>query len=382
MIYIIYLIDRVYNIDTMYSNVLEINTFTNSNEYKELIRTSYTNPVFDFNFPDLSIIKEGEIYIAYGTQSRPQEDSVLEYGALNGVNVPVLTSSNLVEWTYRGDALPFRWTWSNFTSFEGLDLNQTWAPSVIRRADGKYVMFVAAATSIAPEGHPNMGIGVAYSDSPIGPFLPVGDPLVQGNSFECIDPFPFYDPATGMNLLYYGSKGLPIMAMAMSESWLETDHRFIPVPVLWPDQNCPYEQQLIERFTMNLINGVYRPIYVAGNYPCLNGYVVKQGRGSSVFGPFERGGVLLKGNKNLISPGPSALTFDALNQMWLGYCAQKGINRFFRRAGCRRVFCLDRVTMNAAGWLEMGIGSPTITEQKNGPVTEVDLSQPSWVEFG
>ena len=55
-----------------------------------------------------------------------------------------------------------------------------WAPTIVRRADGKYVFYFVAASAI----------GAAVGDSPYGPFTPEPEPIVRRGTFDChtIDP--------------------------------------------------------------------------------------------------------------------------------------------------------------------------------------------------
>ena len=46
---------------------------------------TFTNPVYDKNFPDPGVLREGGTWFAYGTNNTAQ-------------NVPLLTSTDLVHW--------------------------------------------------------------------------------------------------------------------------------------------------------------------------------------------------------------------------------------------------------------------------------------------
>ena len=109
-------------------------------------RSTYKNPVYDANFPDPHIIRaEGE-YFAYSTND-------------SGANVPTLRSENLVDWVVGGDAMPELAPWTA--------PGKTWAPEVLHREDGKYVLYYTAAS--AAEG--KQCIGHALSESHERPFV-------------------------------------------------------------------------------------------------------------------------------------------------------------------------------------------------------------------
>src|SRR5213082_2418195 len=79
---------------------------------------TYTNAVWNHDFPDPFVLQVGGTYYAYATN--------------RGLNVPTIRSTDLVHWTSVGDALPHLPSWA------GPD--HTWAPSVIAAA-GKYVLY-------------------------------------------------------------------------------------------------------------------------------------------------------------------------------------------------------------------------------------------------
>ena len=54
---------------------------------------TFTNPVYDKNFPDPGVLRVGDTWFAYGTNDAVD-------------NVPLLTSPDLVHWTPRNDVLP------------------------------------------------------------------------------------------------------------------------------------------------------------------------------------------------------------------------------------------------------------------------------------
>jgi beta-xylosidase len=85
--------------------------------------------------PDPDIAWDGQQYVLHTTNST--------YG-----NVPTWTSTDLANWTYRGDALPTLPAWA--------DSGWTWAPTSIRRADGKWFLYFSAAVrgQRTPAGEP------------------------------------------------------------------------------------------------------------------------------------------------------------------------------------------------------------------------------------
>ncbi len=111
--------------------------------------------VLDRNFPDPDVTKFGNTYYAYATNE--------------GKNLPWATAPDPDgPWTYQStDALPTLGAWAK--------TGRTWAPDVSQRADGKYLLYYTAWHTASGR----QCIGAALSDSPGGPFAPVGTaPLV------------------------------------------------------------------------------------------------------------------------------------------------------------------------------------------------------------
>ena len=88
----------------------------------------YQNPVFDFDFPDPTVIRSSDGYFyAYATQT-----------VVNGnwINLQVARSADLVKWERLGDALPVKPTWANQTQ-------NFWAPHVTQVGDTYYMYYSA-----------------------------------------------------------------------------------------------------------------------------------------------------------------------------------------------------------------------------------------------
>jgi beta-xylosidase len=105
----------------------------------------FRNPVVAANMPDPSLLRVGDIFYLYTTQS-------------DQANVQTATSTNLVNWKPGRDALPAVGRWAT--------TGKTWAPEVIA-VGGQYVMFYTATDSASSK----QCIGRAASTSPDGPFV-------------------------------------------------------------------------------------------------------------------------------------------------------------------------------------------------------------------
>nr|MDQ3043153.1 family 43 glycosylhydrolase [Acidobacteriota bacterium] len=106
---------------------------------------TWSNPVFDFDFPDPTVVRAGDGYFyAYATQA-------VVNGKLH--HIQVARSNDLLNWERRADALPEKPVWAN----EGEP--KFWAPHV-SFADGKYYMYYSAD----PNTRKGLCLAVAVAD--------------------------------------------------------------------------------------------------------------------------------------------------------------------------------------------------------------------------
>jgi beta-xylosidase len=144
---------------------------------------TFTNPVFSDNFPDPGALLVGATWYAYGTNGPAG-------------NVPVLTSSDLVNWKPAGDVLPEVGKWA--------EPGNTWAPEVITGPDDTYLLYYTARSTATNR----QCIGVASATKPEGPFVDESDqPLIcQAGEGGSIDASPFTDE-NGDRWLYWKNDG-------------------------------------------------------------------------------------------------------------------------------------------------------------------------------
>jgi arabinan endo-1,5-alpha-L-arabinosidase len=162
----------------------------------------YQNPVFDFDFPDPTVIRAADGYFyAYATQT-------IVDGKLH--HIQAARSKDLINWQRLPDALPEKPVWADKPE------PKFWAPHV-SEADGKYFMYYSAD----PNTLTGLCLAVAVANSPAGPFKDVGKPLQCGESFINIDPMAFDDPKTGKRLLYWGSGFQPIKVRELAPNRIE-----------------------------------------------------------------------------------------------------------------------------------------------------------------
>lgn len=110
------------------------------------------------------------------------------------------SSDNLVEWKDEGIIFDVR----KQTSWAS---GNAWAPCIIeKKIDGKYKYFFYYSGNAGQA----KAIGVAVADSPTGPFIDFGKPIINRRPMgqkngQQIDVDVFCDPDTGENYLYWGN---------------------------------------------------------------------------------------------------------------------------------------------------------------------------------
>lgn len=205
---------------------------------------TFANPVYDTNFPDPFILRVGETYHAYSTNDA-------------AANVPTLRSEDLVNWKKGADAMPDLAPW--------VTPGKTWAPEVLRREGGGYVLYYTAASTA--EGR--QCVGRAVGDSPEGPFVDRAEkPLVcQAREGGSIDASPFVDGDGRLYLLWKNDgnavgRDTYIYAQRMSADGLD----LLGEPVRLFKQDAAWEGELVEAPVMWQRDGEYYLFYSANAY--------------------------------------------------------------------------------------------------------------------
>ena len=335
-------------------------------------------------FADPHVIRGHDgAYYAYGTTDPLNGRDRDETGALRFHRVPTARSTDLVNWTYVGDAFTTPPSWLAPTS--GM-----WAPDV-RFRDGRYHLYYVA-TDVADEvsGEPgctgDSAIGVATSDSPTGPWTDSGGPVVaprRGTSGTGCDFLWTFDPALvegsrGRSYLYYGSYYGGVHVRRLSEDGLRTDPATARQVVIGDRSEGTF---VVRR------RGWY---YLFGSATdcCrgpLTGYSVFAGRSRSPRGPFvDRDGVpftasrvggtpviSLNGNR-WVGPGHNSVITDEAGQDWFFYHAIDQGDPYLEApnplAINKRPMLLDRLDW-VDGWPSVRAGRWASDEPQPAPVT-------------
>ena len=347
---------------------------------------AYVNPVsrgFADTFADPSVIRAKDGYwYAYGTTDPLREGEGTRH------IIPTARSSDLVNWTYVGDAF----SESTLPGWAAPDA-ALWAPD-IRYLDGTYYLYyVVTQTTVTPGPNDN-AIGVATAPTPTGPWTDSGDPVVDPRPGASGNPDDFkwtFDPSEftdrdGTRYLYYGSYYGGIFVTQLSADGTEA----VGEPTMVAIDNR-YEGAYVVR------HGRWYYLFASEANCCAGpttGYSVFAGRSESPRGPFvDRDGIPLVasrvGGTIVVTPngntwvgtGHNAVVTDLAGQDWLLYHAIDrrdpyldepfGINQ--------RPMLLDRLdwvdgwpTVRAGRWASEGPQRAPVTDWAVGG--DVDLS--------
>jgi arabinan endo-1,5-alpha-L-arabinosidase len=312
----------------------------------------YTNPILDEDFPDPAVIRAPDgYYYAYGTQTERDGE---------WINIQVARSEDLIDWDYLGDALPEKPAWASTTQ-------DFWAPSVIY--DGSTYFLYYSATPDAYHHHERgHALAVATSDSPMGPFVDMGMPLLLGAGFEYIDPHAFDDPLTGRHLLYWGSGYQPIKVQELAPDRVSFVPDSDPIDLIWPNGRNGAFPRLVEAAWVIHHDGYFYLFYSGDN--CCGpdaDYGVMVARSESPTGPFEtleeaKGvphSLILFKNDRWLAPGHNCIVTDEAGQVWIMYHAID-VNRPRQtqedEINSRRILMMDPVDWHD-GWPWVGTPS-------------------------
>lgn len=261
----------------------------------------FVNPVIDRDFPDPDVLRVGDSYYAYATNS-------------GSTNIQTVRSEDLVEWESLPDALPTLPPWAK----PGF----TWAPEVTTAADGTtFVMYMTARDTASNK----QCIGVATSDKPEGPFQSASDtPLIcQLDEGGSIDASAFVDDDGSRYLLWKNDGNccgfttyLYLQRVSADGLALEGE----PTRLINNDQ--AWEGNLVEAPTLWKHEARYFLFYSANNYAGLN-YATGVASADTITGPYTKAPqpLLSSDLKNgaAFGPGGQDIVLDKEQEPWLLY---------------------------------------------------------------
>ncbi len=253
---------------------------------------TYTNPVWNHDFPDPFLLEYGGRFYAYATQT-------------NGYGYQVMESPDMVRWTHRGTAYIPPWSREHL-----------WAPEVVHYRGRFYLIHSAR--------NPQSGrhdIGIATSESPLGPFM-YGAILVRADEKVggCIDADIFFDRDGTPYLTYSEEHPRRIVVRRMAPDLMSVDSEV--TELVRPDR--PWERGVTEAPTLILRNGVYHLFFSVGWYQSNKKdacYAVCHASSRSVRGPFVKDPdpILATVPEKVYGPGHQCVIRLPSGEWWMGY---------------------------------------------------------------
>jgi beta-xylosidase len=260
------------------------------------------------NFADPTVWRVGSRYYAAST-------------TIAALNLPTMTSTDLRTWTARqdgpsgsNDALPTPATWAQVRrSRDGRAWAGTWAPSVLRIANGTFV----AAYSVPRTSDGRRCISLARSPGPMGPFTDSSTaPLSCGARGE-IDPQLFLD--RGSVWMLDKSAGSPARLLVRRMNSEVTSMVPGGVHVLLAPRKA-WEGTVVENPAMIRYRNRLYLFYSANSWSTsryATGYAVCR----TVIGPCQRSSRLLSTGRYLSGPGGATPFVDHAGQLRLAFHA-------------------------------------------------------------
>lgn len=305
------------------------------------------NPVIDANFADPFVFRAGDTWYAYATGDFT-------------VNIQVATSTDLVTWEPRREALPRLPDWQ--PSAKGL----TWAPEVIETDAGFVLHYTARYVRDGKQC-----LSVAVADAPVGPFVDDSEaPLVcQTKLGGSIDGSPFRDEDGSLWLVWKNDGNCCgqrtrffLQGLTPDATRLRDDK---PVD-LGMENDRPWERSVIEAPTLVRHDDRYYLFYSANDYASKN-YAVGYATADRLRGPYTDAeeNPILASEGEAAGPGHQSVFELPDGEMWMAYHAWDAA-RIGDRIGGRRGLWLDELR-----WVD---GRPAVDGPDEGPQPAPDVS--------
>lgn len=311
----------------------------------------FKNPVFQPVFADPSVVKGDDGYFyAYATED--------DWGKGDVHLVPIIRSTDLVNWDYVTDAFETKPTWK--------DHGFIWAPDVTK-VDGKFYMYY----SYSLWGDSDPGVGLAISDKPEGPFEDQGKLFISSEVGVSNSIDPFYIEDDGKKYLFWGSFH-GIYGIRLTDDGKAIDGEKFQVAGDFMEATYIYPK-----------DGYYYLFGSAGT--CCDGanstYKVVIGRSENVEGPYvskegnsfinTMGSILLDANATggYAGPGHNAeLITDDEGNDWILYHAISKTEPYLPAGATKRPLMLEQIIWKD-GWPTIKNNQPG-TGVQNAPVFE------------
>jgi beta-xylosidase len=230
------------------------------------MQKTYTNPVWNADFPDPHVIAWKGRYFAYATET-----------AKHGSGFQVMESVDLVRWTHRGTCFTPPWSREHL-----------WAPEVIHRKNRLWLTY--SALDPRTKKH---AIGIAVSDTPTGPFVHQAI-LVTGESDKVgvIDTTIQIEKDGTAWLLYSAEEPRRIVMQKLTDDFTRCLGE--PIELIRPTE--PWERGVTEAPTIVVRDGKYHLFYSSGWFESTKkeaSYCVAHAVSGALAGPYKKTGAIL-----------------------------------------------------------------------------------------
>lgn len=257
------------------------------------------------------------------------------------------SSDDLKHWTYEGVILDLKSEqvpWAN---------GNAWAPCIEEKlVKGKYKYYFYYSGN--PKNGQGKQIGVAVADSPTGPFVDLGHPIITESPVgggQQIDVDVFTDPVSGKTYLYWGNG---YMAGAELNKDMESIKKKT-LTVMTPEGGTLQDYAYREAPYVFYRNGLYYFMWSVDDTGSPN-YHVAYGTSKSPLGPIEVAAqpVVLKQNPEQQIYGTahnSVLQIPGTDEWMIVY---HRINKWYLKdaPGVHREVCIDRLQFNDDGTIQ------------------------------
>ena len=308
--------------------------------------SSYTgkgNPILPDFHADPEILysnKTKKYYIYSTTDGKP---------GWGGWQYYCYSSKNLKKWKNEGvvlDAKSDQISWAN---------GNLWAPAAVevKQKDGSYKYYLYFSARPNDNGRKQMGVAVA--NSPTGPFVDLGHPLLAKNHPGCkgqlIDVDVFIDPVSKKPYLYWGNSFMAGAELEPSMTKIKDE----TVTVMTPKGGSLKDYAYREAPYVFYRNGLYYFMWSVDDTGAANYHVV-YGTSKSPLGPIE----VAKDPIVLIQDPQHEIYGTAHNSViqkpgtdeW--YIVYHRINKDYihHQPGVHREVCIDKMEFNADGTIK------------------------------
>lgn len=292
---------------------------------------SYRNPILYADYSDPDVVRVGDDY--YLTAS--------SFNSIPGL--PILHSTDLVNWSIIGHALPRQPPFDVFAQPQ--HGKGVWAPA-IRHRNGEFLIYY---------GDPDFGIYVVKATNPAGPW---SAPLLVKQARGWIDPCPFWDDDGNAYLVHaLAASRSGIKSVLVIHRMSEDGTRLLDDGVLVFDGK--EQHHTIEGPKLYKRNGYYYILAPAGGVE--TGWQLAL-RSRNIFGPYTEKVVLHQGGTTINGPHQGAWVDTAAGEDWFIH--------FQDKAAYGRIVHLQPLTWRN-DWPVMGsdpdgdgIGEPVASHRK------------------